>query len=145
MKSIKADECNDKQNGNDKGNDTNNNGEEERKKTRKTKSSKEDEGNDNNNGNDKGTAADKDKVINSSPTWPFLCQREIENARREGIEKMGFIPAFDADMAALAKNYGKMAAEGKEFLATLSDDSDDESWRDICAHHVKFGRSNLLE
>jgi hypothetical protein len=51
--------------------------------------------------------------------------REIENAKCERIEKMAFIPALEADMAALANNYGRMAAKGKAFLATLSDDSDD--------------------
>jgi len=60
--------------------------------------------------------------------------REMENAKRERIEKMGAWPAFDADMAALAENYGRMAAEGKAFLATLSDDSDDaDTAREICA------------
>ena len=70
-------------------------------------------------------AKDKGKDTNSPPTWNFLCVREIENAKRERIERMGFIPAFEADMEALANNYGRMAAEGKAFLATLSDDSDD--------------------
>ena len=44
---------------------------------------------------------------------------------------MGEIPAFEADMAALAENYGRMAAEGKAFLATMSSDSDDETEREI--------------
>ncbi len=55
---------------------------------------------------------------------------------------MGEIPAFEADMAALAENYGRMAAEGKAFLATLSSDSDDETEREICARRAKLGRSN---
>ncbi len=93
---------------------------------------------DDDNGND------KDKVINSPPLWKFQCVREIENAKRERIEKMGISPAFDADMAALAASYGKMAAEGKAFLATLSDDSDDETLREINARRVKLGRSNML-
>jgi hypothetical protein len=68
------------------------------------------------------------------PIWPFLCLREIENARLERIENMGFIPAMDADMAALAESYGRTAAEGKAFLATLSDSSDDdEMLPKICA------------
>ncbi len=69
----------------------------------------------------------------SPPTWNFQCVREQENAKRERVEKMGEWPAFDADMAALAENYGRMAAEGKAYLATLSDDSDDETSREICA------------
>ena len=95
---------------------------------------------DSDNGNDK----DKDKVINSPPVWKFVCVREVENAKRERIEKMGIIPAFDADMAALASRYGQMAAEGKAFLATLSDDSDDETLREINARRAKLGRSNML-
>jgi hypothetical protein len=38
---------------------------------------------------------------------------------------MGFIPAFDADMKALADGYGRMAKEGRDFLATLTPDSSD--------------------
>ena len=38
---------------------------------------------------------------------------------------MGFIPAFDADMKALADGYGRMVKEGKDFLATLTPDSSD--------------------
>jgi hypothetical protein len=68
--------------------------------------------------------------------------REIENAKRERIEQMSIIPAFDADMAALVENYGKMAAEGKAFLATLSDDSHDGTWREICARRAKLCRCN---
>ncbi len=115
-----------------------------RKRTRKSKSTKGDMGKDNNNGNDTLTAEVKDKEISSSPppTWDYLCVREIENAKRERIEKMGRIPAFDADMAALAANYGRMAAEGKAFLATLSSDSDDETYREICARRAKLRRSN---
>ena len=52
--------------------------------------------------------------------------REIENDKRERIEKMGAIPAFDADMRALSEGYGKLAADGRAYLATLSDDSDDD-------------------
>ncbi len=51
--------------------------------------------------------------------------REIENAKRDRIEKMGIIPAFDADMKALANNYGRMVMEGKDFLVTLTPDSSD--------------------
>ena len=75
-------------------------------------------------------------IRSSTPpdTSDFICIREQENAKRQRIEKMGAWPAFDADMAALAENYGKMAAEGKAFLATLSDDSDDaETSCQICA------------
>jgi hypothetical protein len=62
----------------------------------------------------------------SPPEWNFRCVREIENDKRERIEKMGAIPAFDADMKALSEAYGKMASDGRAFLATLSDDSDDD-------------------
>jgi hypothetical protein len=62
----------------------------------------------------------------SPPEWNFRCVREIENDKRERIEKMGAIPAFDADMTALSEAYGKMASDGRAFLATLSDDSDDD-------------------
>jgi hypothetical protein len=65
--------------------------------------------------------------------------REIENEKRERIERMGAIPAFDADMAALANNYGTMSAQGSAFLDTLSDDaSDDERCREISARHAKL-------
>jgi hypothetical protein len=60
------------------------------------------------------------------PSWPFLCEREKENARLERLEKMGQIPAFDAAMDALAEGYGRIAADGKGYLAKLSDSSDDE-------------------
>ncbi len=55
----------------------------------------------------------------------FLCIRDVENAKRERREKMGFIQAFEADMLALAEGYGQMAKEGKDFLATLTPDSSD--------------------
>ena len=55
----------------------------------------------------------------------FTCIRDVENARRERREKMGFFPAFEADMLALAEGYGRMAKEGKDFLASLSPDSSD--------------------
>ena len=61
----------------------------------------------------------------SAPVWNFQCVREQENAERERKRRMGSIPAFDADLQTLADTYGKMAAEGKAFLASLSDDSDD--------------------
>ncbi len=54
----------------------------------------------------------------------FICIREQENAKRQRIEKMGEWPAFEEDMKKLAANYGVMAAEGKAYLASLSDDSD---------------------
>ena len=82
-------------------------------------------GNDNDNGN-KVTVEDKGKDTNSPPRWNFLCVREIENAKRARIEKMGVIPAFDADTGAMAAQYGAMAAEGRAFLASLSGDSSDD-------------------
>ena len=39
---------------------------------------------------------------------------------------MGTIPAFDADMLALANRFGAAAKKGKAYLDTLSDDSSDE-------------------
>ena len=51
--------------------------------------------------------------------------REVENAKRDRIEKMGIIPAFDADMEALANNYGQMAQGFRDFLNTLTPDSSD--------------------
>jgi hypothetical protein len=80
------------------------------------------------------TVEDKIEDISTPPIWPFLCVREIENAKRERIKRMGVIPAFDADMKALADQYGTMAADDKAFLASLGDDSsDDERCRQICA------------
>ena len=80
------------------------------------------------------TVEDKIEDISTPPIWPFLCVREIENAKRERIKRMGVIPAFDADMKALADKYGRMAADGESFLASLGDDSsDDERCRQICA------------
>jgi ATP-dependent exoDNAse (exonuclease V) beta subunit len=61
-----------------------------------------------------------------APEWNFQCVREQENSERERIKRMGSIPAFDADIQKLADNYGKMAADGKAYLATLSEDSDDD-------------------
>ena len=58
--------------------------------------------------------------------WNFLCVREIENNARERIERMGPLPAFYEDMDNLANNYGRMAAEGKAYLGTLSSDSDSD-------------------
>ena len=65
-------------------------------------------------------------IRSSTPpdTSEFICIREQENAKRERIEKMGAWPAFDEDMKNLAENYGIMAAVGKAYLASLSDDSD---------------------
>ena len=52
---------------------------------------------------------------------------------------MGVVPAFDADMKALADQYGTMAAVGKSFLASLGDDSsDDELYRQICARRARM-------
>jgi hypothetical protein len=95
-----------------------------RKRTRDRTRNK-DLSNDPNYGN-KVTVEDKGKDTNSPPRWNFLCEREIKNAKRARIEKMGAFPAFDADMTALSEAYGEMATAGKAFLATLSDDSDDD-------------------
>ncbi len=49
------------------------------------------------------------------------------------------IPAFDADMKALVDKCGRMAADGKSFLASLGDDSsDDELYRQICARRARM-------
>jgi hypothetical protein len=91
------------------------------------------------------TVEDKIEDISTPPIWPFLCVRERENAKRERIKRMGVIPAFDADMKALADQYGTMAAVGKSFLASLGDDSsDDERCREISARHAKLGIGNGL-
>jgi hypothetical protein len=71
------------------------------------------------------------------PTWDYECVREQENTKRQRreerdnekrqrIKEIGGWPAFDEDMAKLGESYGRMAREGKTFLATLSDDSDSE-------------------
>ena len=113
--------------------------------TWKIKSTKGKKGKDNNKCNNKNTVEDKNRDISSPPDWPFPCVREIENAKRERIERMGVVPAFDADMKALADKYGTMAAVGKAFLASLSDDSsDDERCREISARHAKMGIGNGL-
>ena len=56
----------------------------------------------------------------------FTCVREQENAERERVQRMGTMPAFDADMLALSNRFGEAAKKGKAYLATLSDDSSDE-------------------
>ncbi len=97
-------------------------------------------GNDNDNGN-KVTVEDKGKDPNSPPRWNFQCVREIENAKRARIEKMGVFPAFDADMGAVAAQYGAMAAEGRAFLASLGgDSSDDERCRQISVRRAQLGK-----
>jgi hypothetical protein len=48
----------------------------------------------------------------------------FEEARLLRIEKIGFLPAFDADQAELGANYGKMAEDGRAYLNSLPDDSD---------------------
>jgi hypothetical protein len=88
---------------------------------------------------------DKNARMSPPPIWNFLCVREIENAKRERVERMGVFPALMADMTALGATYGKMAAEGEAYLATLSDDaSDDERSREISARHAKLGIGNCL-
>ena len=95
-----------------------------RKTTRDTTRNK-DLSNDPNNGN-KVTVEDKNERKSPSPVWNFLCVREIENAKRERVERRGPFPAFMADMTALAATYGKMSDQGRAYLATLSDDTSDD-------------------
>ncbi len=64
---------------------------------------------------------------NASPVWNFRCVREIENDKRERVERMGVIPAFDEDMKNLAATYGKMGHDGRAYLSTLSQSSDEDS------------------
>ena len=64
---------------------------------------------------------------NASPVWNFRCVREIENDKRERVERMGVIRAFDADMKNLAAGCGRMAADGEAYLATLSQSSAEDS------------------
>jgi hypothetical protein len=64
---------------------------------------------------------------NASPVWNFRCVREIENDKRERVERMGVIPAFDEDMSNLAAGYGKMGDDGRAYLSTLSQSSDEDS------------------
>ena len=92
------------------------------------------------------TVDDKNERMSPPPPiWNFLCVREIENAKRERVERMGVFPAFVADMTALEAKLGTMAAEGKAYLATLSDDSsDDETSWEISARHAKLGIGNCL-
>jgi hypothetical protein len=53
-------------------------------------------------------------------------KEERKNEQRQRIEEIGEWPAFDEDMAKLGASYGRMASEGKAYLAALSDDSDSE-------------------
>jgi hypothetical protein len=77
------------------------------------------------------------------PIWNFKCVREIENEKRERIERMGVFPAFMADMSSLANKYGTMATKGQAFLDELGGDaSDDERCREISARHAKLRRGN---
>ncbi len=63
---------------------------------------------------------------NAFPVWNFRCVHEIENEKRERVERMGVIPAFDEDMNNLAAGYGKIVADGRAWLATLSQSSDED-------------------
>ncbi len=53
---------------------------------------------------------------NASPVWNFRCVREIENDKRERLERMGVIRAFDEDM----KNLAKHSAPGVRTVKELS-------------------------
>jgi hypothetical protein len=59
--------------------------------------------------------------------WNFLCVREIENNARERIERMGPEAALYEDYDNCAKMLGRMAAEGKAFLAAHNADADSDS------------------
>ncbi len=64
---------------------------------------------------------------NASPVWNFRCVREIENDKRERVERMGVFAAFDEDMNNLAAKYGQIAADGRAYLGTLSQSADEDS------------------
>jgi hypothetical protein len=61
---------------------------------------------------------------NTEPTWNFLCVREIENARREKIKRMGATLAGEDDLRLSAEKLGVATLKAKAYLATLSEDSD---------------------
>ena len=63
-------------------------------------------------------------------TWTFRCVREEENKEREKKRKMGAIPYFDAGLQEVANNYGRMAREGRAYLATLSPSVSDSDSND---------------
>ena len=77
------------------------------------------------------------RKIAEVPEWPYLCTREIELAkanrmnslklaRQALIDKLGFLPAFDATMLEQSEIWARLAAEGRAFLDTLSSDSEDD-------------------
>jgi hypothetical protein len=48
---------------------------------------------------------------NASPVWNLRCVRKIENEKRERVERMGVIPAFNEDMDNMSATYGQMALQ----------------------------------
>ena len=66
-----------------------------------------------------------------APTWVFRSVREEENREREKERRMGSIPYFDAGLKEVAGTYGKMARDGKAFLAALSSSDSDSDSGDI--------------
>jgi hypothetical protein len=58
---------------------------------------------------------------NTSPTWNFVCVREVENARLEKIERMGARATLEDDLLLSARALGEQARIGRAYLATLSD------------------------
>jgi superfamily I DNA and/or RNA helicase len=73
----------------------------------------------------------KQNQSGKEPTWNYKFTREVENgkkmseeARSRRIAKMGFLPAFDADMTRDIATWGKLARDSRAFSNSLSDDSD---------------------
>ena len=58
--------------------------------------------------------------------WNFTCVREVENAARQRVLRIGQIAAFDEDVLNLANKYGKLAADGRAYLASLTPDTSDD-------------------
>ena len=81
-----------------------------------------------------GTGRPEAPAVPVSPqdgsTWAFRCVREEDNIEREKMKKMGSYPYYHAGILKLADNYGRMAKEGKAYLASLSDDASDSESTD---------------
>ena len=80
-------------------------------------------------------------------TWTFRCVREEENKEREKKRKMGAIPYFDAGLQEVANNYGRMAREGRAYLATLSpsvSDSDSNDTEEGSTSAAPFDPSDVF-
>jgi hypothetical protein len=47
-------------------------------------------------------------------------------AKQARIDELGFLPAFDATMLEQSKIWGRVAAESRAYLDTLTSDSEDD-------------------